>query len=144
MLPSSVCENVRDEATGVCAAGMHNAGAGVAALPCEAVIELHAEPAQLGDPLGSLLRQQPDGAGPADTAPRGERVGCVHRGIVTRADGRCDASLGGVAVRARVGGLREHEHRGARVGSSQGSGEAGDTGSDDDHVRSIAFLPHNR
>ena len=144
MPASSLCENVRDEATGVCAAGMHDTGAGVAALPCEAVVEPHAEPAQLRDPLGSLLRQQPDRAGPAEAAPRGERVGCVERGIVARADGCRDSSLGGVAVRARVGGLREHEHRGARLGRSEGSGEAGDTGSDDDHVRSLAFLPHNR
>jgi len=139
MPASAFCENVRDEATGVCAAGMHDAGAGVSALPCESVVEPHAEPAQLRDPLGSLLRQQPDGTGPAEAAPRGERVGCVQRGIVALADGRCDASLGGVAVRARVGGLREHQNRSAFLGRCEGGGKAGDTGSDDDQVRHLAF-----
>ena len=84
--------------------------------------------------LGSLLRQQPHRAGTAETAARRERVGCMERGVVVRADGRRDASLGGVAVRAAVRGLGEHEHRGARLGRREGSGEAGDTGSDDDDV----------
>jgi hypothetical protein len=116
----------------------------VAALPAEAFVEADAEPAQLRDPSRSLLGQQPDGAGPAETAPRGERVGRVQPRIVVRADGRGDPTLGRVAVRARVRGLRENEHRSTAIGGGERGGESCNTGSDDDHVGLVAFLPHNR
>jgi hypothetical protein len=123
---------------------MHDAGARVAALPAEAVVEADAEATQLCDPGWSLLRQQTNGAGPAKTASGGERVLGVKGGIVVGADGRRYAALGRVAVRATVRGLREHEHRGAGVGCRKRCGEAGDTGSGDDRVGALAFLPHNR
>jgi hypothetical protein len=64
--------------------------------------------------------------------------------VVVRGDRRGHASLSRIAVRARVRGLREHEHRGAGVGRSKGGREAGDTGSDDENVACLAFLPHKR
>ena len=76
--------------------------------------------------------------------PARERVGGVKCGIVVRADRSGHASLGRVAVRARVRGLREHEHRGAGVGRGEGGRESGDPGSDDENVASLAFLPHKR
>ena len=127
-------------ASGVGAARVHDARAGVAALAAEAVVESDAETAQLRDPRRSLLRQQPDRARPAEAAPRGERVRRVERRIVARADRRGDASLSRVAVRAAVGGLREHEHRGAGIGRGEGGGEACDTGADDDNVGSVGVF----
>ena len=144
MLARRARQDVGDVAPGVGAAGMHDAGAGVAALAAESVVERDSEPAQFGDPRGSLLRQQPDRAGPAEPAARGERVCGVQLRIVVRADRRGHASLGGVAVRAAVRGLREHEHRGACLGRGESGGEAGDPGSDDDDVAFLAFLPHKR
>ena len=132
-------QDVGDVAPGVGAARMHDASVGVAALTAEAVVERDPEPAQLRDPGRSLLGQEPHRAGPAEPASGRERVGGMERRIVARADGCGHASLGGVAVRARVRGLREHEHRRARVGRSQGGGEAGDPGSRDDDVRFLAF-----
>jgi hypothetical protein len=43
-----------------------------------------------------------------------------------------------------VGGLGEHKNRRAGVGGREGGRESGDSGSDDDHVGCVAFLPHNR
>ena len=71
-------------ASGVGAAGVDDAGARVAALAAEAVVEPDAEAAQLGDPCRRLVGQQLDRAAPAEAAARGERVGCVERGIVVR------------------------------------------------------------
>ena len=100
--------------------------------------------AQLGDPGGSLVRQELDRARPAEAAPRGERVGGMQSRVVVRADRGGDAALRRIAVRARVRRLREHEHRGAGVGGSERGGEAGDPGSDDEDVACLAFLPHKR
>ena len=55
-------KNVRDVAPGVGAARVHDAGARVAAFAAEAVVEADAEAAQLGDPGGSLGRQELDRA----------------------------------------------------------------------------------
>ena len=54
------------------------------------------------------------------------------------------ATLRRVAVRARVRRLRKHEDRGAGVGGRERGGEARNSGSDHEHVVSLAFLPHNR
>src|SRR5215470_8806489 len=124
-------EDAGDVAPGVRAAGMHDAVARVAALPPEAVVEPDTQTAQLRDPGRSLLRQQLYGAGTAETASSSDRVGRMERGVVVRADGGRDASLGRVAVRAVVRGLGEHEHRGTRVGRREGGAEAGYPGSGD-------------
>ena len=131
-------------APGFCAAGVHDAGLRVTALAPEAVVEPDTESAQLRDPGRSLLRQQLHGAGTAETAARGERVGSVERGVVSRTDRGGHAPLGRVAVRAPMRGLREHEHRGPCVGRREGGGEARDSGSRDDDVTSPTFLPHKR
>ena len=75
-------QDVRDVAPGVGAAGVHDAVARVAALAAEAVVEPDAEPAQLRDPGGSLLRQQPHRARPAEAASGGEGVRRVERRVV--------------------------------------------------------------
>ena len=144
MLACACRQDVGDMTSRVRTARMHDAGARMAAFPAKFFVEPHTEPAQLFDPPGSVRCQQPDRARPAEAAARVARVGRVERGIVVSTDGRGDASLGGIAVGASVRGLREHEHRGAGVGRCEGSGEAGDPGSDDENVASLAFLPHNR
>jgi hypothetical protein len=53
-------KNVRNVTSGVGAAGVHDAGARVAALTAEAVVEADAEPAQLRDAGGRLGRQELD------------------------------------------------------------------------------------
>jgi hypothetical protein len=116
----------------------------VAAFPTEPVVEADAETPQLRDPDGSLGRQELDGGGPAEAAAGRERVGRVEGGVVVRADRRSDPTLSRIAVRACMRGLSEHEHRGAGIGRCEGSREAGDTGSDDENVGLLAFLPHNR
>lgn len=144
MLADARRENVRNVTPGVGAAGVHDAGARVAALAAEAIVEADAEAPQLGDAGRSLGRQELDRRRPADTAPRGERVGRMEGRIVVRSDRSGHASLGGIAVRARMRRLREHEHRGAGIRRSEGGREAGDTGSDDENVACLAFLPHKR
>src|SRR5690348_11524933 len=51
-------QDLGDVSPGVRAARMHDAGARVAALPTEAVVEADAEAAQLPDPGRGLLREQ--------------------------------------------------------------------------------------
>ena len=68
----------------------------------------------------------------------------MERRIVVGADRGCHAALRRVAVRARVGGLGEHEHRSAGVSGRERRREARDPGSDHENVVSLAFLPHNR
>jgi hypothetical protein len=137
-------KHVGNVASGVCAARVHDACAGVAAFPAEAVVESDAEAAQLRDARWSFLRQQPDRAWPAEPASRSERVGCVERRLVARAHSRGHASLSRVAVRAAVRSLRKHEYRRARVGRGQGGRQSCDTGADDGYVGCVAFLPHKR
>jgi hypothetical protein len=38
----------------------------------------------------------------------------------------------------------EHDHRGSGIGRGEGGREPGDTGSDDEDVAFLAFLPHKR
>ena len=113
-------QDVRDVAPGVGAAGVHDTVARVAALTAEAVVEPDAETAQLRDPGGSLVRQQPHGARPAEVASRGERVCRVELRIVVRADGCGHASLSRVAVRAAVRGLGEDVHGRPGIGGGKG------------------------
>ncbi len=128
-------EDVRDVASRVGAAGVDDARAGVPALAAESPSSKRTPSSpQPRDARGGLLGQQLDRARPADAPACGERVGGVERGVVAWADRRRDAALRGVAVRAAVRGLREHDHRGACVGRREGCGEAGDAGSDDGDV----------
>jgi len=131
-------------ASGVGAAYVHDAGPRVAPFASQLVVEADSEAPQLFNPRRSLLRQQLDRAGSADAAACSDRVGGVQRRVVVRADRCGHASLGGIAVGARVRSLGEDEDRRARVGRRESRGEAGDPGSDDDHVGSLAFLPHKR
>ena len=62
MLARASRQDVGDVAAGVGAARVHDARAGVTAFTAEPVVELDAETAQLRDPRGSLLRQQPNRA----------------------------------------------------------------------------------
>jgi hypothetical protein len=137
-------QNIGDVAPGVRASGMHDAVARVAAFASEVVVEADAEASQLGDPGRSLGRQELDGGGSTQTAACRERVCCVEGGIVVPTDRGGHSSLSRIAVRARVGRLGEHEHRGAAVGRCEGGGQTGDAGSDDENVTPLAFLPHKR
>jgi hypothetical protein len=118
--------------------------AGVPALATEAVVEADAEAPQLRDAAGGLLGQELDRARPAKTPACSDGVNCVQRRVVACADGSRDASLGGIAVRAAVRGLGDHDDRGACVGRLEGCGQAGDACPDHGDVACLAFLPHKR
>jgi hypothetical protein len=121
-----------------------DAGAGVAALALETVVEADAEPPQVVDPGGRLLGEHADRARPAEVATRRERVGGVQGGVVARADGGGDTALRRIAVRRAVGVLGEHADGGPRVGSRERRREPGDPGSDHENVVALAFLPQER
>ncbi len=137
-------QDIGDVAPGVGAAGVHDARPAMPALAAEPLVEAHAEVAQLRDPRGRLRRQELHGTRPADPTARRQRVRRVQGRIVVAADRRRHATLRGIAVRAAMRRLGEHAHRRTRVSGRKSRGEAGDSGSDDDDVGGVAFLPHNR
>ena len=83
------------------------------------VIEARTELTQPLDAAGSLVGEELDVARPADAATGSQRVRDVQSRIVAFADRCGDAALGGVAVRRRVGRLREDCDRGAVAGCSE-------------------------
>ena len=85
MLARSCREDVGDVAPRVGAARVHDARARVPALTPKPVVEPDAETAQLGDPRGSLLRQQPHRARPAEA--RVPRRACPPREAPDRRPG---------------------------------------------------------
>ncbi len=126
-------EHLGDPAAGLGPAGVHDPAARVTALAREAVVELNAERAQVGDSRRRLGCEELHGARPAEPPPGGERVGRVQGRVVVGADGRGDATLGRVAVRRAERALREHEHR-RFLGGAERGGQSGDPGSDHDDV----------
>ena len=121
----------RDAIAGRRSTRMHDATAAVAALEPEAVVELDAELDEVADARRRLVRQDGDGARPAEPAARAERVLRVERRIVVLPHRGRDAALGEEARGREQRPLREHEHV-ALGGRAQCREQPGDAPADDD------------
>ena len=131
MLERARREHLGDAASGLRAAGVHDAAARVAALAAEALVELDAELDQVGDPRRRIARQLADRALAADAAAGAQGVLGVQARIVVLAERRGDAALGVEAVGGRELAPAQHEHVGL-VRRGQRGVETGDTCADDD------------